>query len=639
MTRGTPSRRAGAGALLALVVAAPLGATAQAEPSAPVAVSADPPRLTLRRGARSRLEIDTGGPAPLVTTSVGRVEGLHPIAPGRWAADLVPPGQGFPQVAIVSAVVGERAGFTAVPLHGRGEALVRTRRGAEITVRIGERSFGPARADDAGLARVPVEVPPGVRSARHGHQDIDLHLPPVSLVHVAVDHAEATADRAQEVRVHAFAVEADGRPRGGAPVALEVTDGEVSAAREVAPGAFEARWTVPPGAIRDAAVVARISDQPESVASARLALRAGEPVALAVESDRRHLTAGGGDAAVEVRLRDAAGNPAEGAPTGDASFGALSRFEPAGPGVFRARLSVPPALRGHRRTEVAVRAGALGGSAVIDLSPAAPAALSVEPERLELLGDGESRTGVRVALVDPFGNAVEADPPELAAWRGQLEPVEARGPGEWVARYRVPRLGDAEEVERLSARAGPLRTTAVLRLVPPQSPLALAPRVGAALGRGGLRSPYVAAEAAWRPPALLGRGGAALEVGWFAFDRSDAVAVGGERLDLRGTADFYPLLVSAFVRQPLGRRAALWGSAGVGAALVRSAVRLGTQAPVKEAGAAPAAHASLGCEVRLQEGSPFVEARLGWVGDPGLLALRGASLPVTFSVGFRHDVR
>jgi hypothetical protein len=85
----------------------------------------------------------------------------------RW----VPPDIRYPLLAVVAFWVDTPEGPPEVttvhlPLLGRTNLQVKTARGADVVVRIGEARFGPVRANRKGKAQVPVEVPPGVKEAR-----------------------------------------------------------------------------------------------------------------------------------------------------------------------------------------------------------------------------------------------------------------------------------------------------------------------------------------------------------------------------------------------------------------------------------------------------------------------------------------
>src|SRR6185369_11104233 len=51
-----------------------------------------------------------------------------------------------------------------LPLHGRTEMPLRTSPSATVTLRVGEQSFGPSSADRQGFVKIPIEVPPGMRT-------------------------------------------------------------------------------------------------------------------------------------------------------------------------------------------------------------------------------------------------------------------------------------------------------------------------------------------------------------------------------------------------------------------------------------------------------------------------------------------
>ena len=177
-------------------------------------IASEPPRVQLGETARTRLLIEAPS-APRLSASTGRIEGLRPAGDGRWEADYLPPDESVPQLAVIAAVAGEEVALFALPLWGQGDAVVKTRPRARIEVRIGDQRY-PAVADEKGNAVVPVNVPPGVTAAQQGAQSIDLHVPPMRLVHAVLDREKATADQQASVRVLLFAVAPDRAPRSGA---------------------------------------------------------------------------------------------------------------------------------------------------------------------------------------------------------------------------------------------------------------------------------------------------------------------------------------------------------------------------------------------------------------------------------------
>ena len=97
-----------------------------------------------------RIQCDDGAPEPLLSVSAGKFEKLRRVAADAFEVDYLPPEEPIPRVAIITAVSGGEASFLAIPLYGEGDALVKTRRHAKITVQIGDQIFGPA---GSGLER------------------------------------------------------------------------------------------------------------------------------------------------------------------------------------------------------------------------------------------------------------------------------------------------------------------------------------------------------------------------------------------------------------------------------------------------------------------------------------------------------
>jgi hypothetical protein len=339
---------------------------------------------------------------------------------------------------------------------------------------------------------------------------------------------------------------------------------------------------------------------------------------------------------VRARLRDAQGNPAAGPARLRASFGEVLAFGEVGPGEWAGEVRVPSELEGRRRLELAVEAGAAEGRIAVALRPGVPDRLRIALAEPTLLADGRSEAQVRVQASDRFGNLAD-EPPGLETELGQLGAPMPDGSGAWVVRYRAPRLERASW-DGLSARLGNARVSERVRLLPRPRTLTLAPKVGVALRAGG-SSPAAWLEIGLWPEALRGRAGLAVELGWWAFARTDRVDVGGQPLDLRGRADMAPLLVTALGRMTLAERGSAWLGAGGGAVLVTARVGQGALAGAPEASIAPEVHATAGAGWTLGPGAPFLEARAGWQGAAGTSALRGSLLTLTLSLGFRLEMR
>src|SRR5512133_564412 len=308
---------------LASLLAAAAAGLGAPDPAAALGVRIDPPGLVLGPDATARIDVEADGDVPpRVVASAGRVENVRRVAPGRFSADYRPPGEPYPQVAIVAAAAGGAWSWAALPLSGHGVAVARSAPGAPIRVRIGDAFFGPVTADATGEARVPVVVPPGVDAAYHRDKPLPLHVPRSAHVYVALDRDTAPADAEQEVPVRVLAVSATGVPRSGAPLELTVTEGRVDALAEVAPGEWSATWRLAPGAAVRVTALARLEDEPGVAAVAALERPAGRPARLALSAARARVTAGDHEpVALRVTVADAAGNATADAPTLVASAG------------------------------------------------------------------------------------------------------------------------------------------------------------------------------------------------------------------------------------------------------------------------------------------------------------------------------
>lgn len=620
----------------AAAVALALGwaAAARAGP-APLAIRAEPPRLLLGRDPGATLVVEGAAEPPTFTTSAGEIRGVRAAAGGRFEARFLPPREGWPQVAIVTAATGDRLAWTVVPLHGRGIAVAQTRPHASIRVTIDGAGFGPARADSRGEARVPVLVPPGVRFAYHGERPLDLRVPDALHVHVLVEREAVRADREEVVPLRVLAVTPGGAPRSRAPLVLSATAGELDHLEEVAPGEYRGRWRLGPGAAGEAHLTARLADEGPS---RTLAIRrdAGPPARVQVEPEVAAVVAGlERPVALRIRVADAAGNPVNALPRLASSFGAVSAPVTRGPGLYEATLAIPQARSGHRIAELTARAGEITGVASVELAGGTPERLVVAGAGDVLVADGRREALLRVALLDRFGNEVAAEPAvAVAVGRGAVQ-SRPDGAGHLV-RYR-PRRAREDAVHVVTVQALGLEAEARLPIVAPARRFEVAPKLGLALAAGGLLAPVVAAEAAFWPERLRGRGGVLLEVGTFQLERTDRVAAGAGSVEISASARYVPVLLSGAWRSPFLRRGRWWASAGLGPALLDAEVAASGQPAVRETGWVAAAHLSSGVDLPFGPGRPFAEVRLGWHSDPALDSTRGALTFAGLSIGYRHE--
>lgn len=570
---------------------------------------------------------------------MGRVEGVRRLPGGGFAARFRPPAERFPQVALVAAMArtprGLLDGWLAIPLSGQGDARVRTTPGSWITLRVGDRSFGPRRADAQGLAVIPVVVPPGVREAHHGFRPVDLKVPETPLVHAIADHARVHAHEVQHVRVFAYVVAPHGAARRGDVPAFEASRGSVSvAARE--PGAFEALWTLPPGAAGEDRLAIRLPGAAASRTVLKLEAVAGPPATVAVSFDREALVAGADETAVvTARVLDAAGNAVDAPVELDVDGGDLSRPEPAGKGAVSARLAVAPRLGSREEAVVTARSPAAGisGSRGLRLLPGPAAEARFTPRDAVLQADGRREAVLRLAVRDRFGNPVPREP-ALAAERGEVLGVDPDGAGSWRVRYRAPAVPGRTQ-DRLAAEVGPARAGAALLLVPPRG-VSILPTVGAMFDvRGRFLAPRAGLALELPAPALpLPTPLTAawrLEVEGFGYGVDDVVFE-GSRSERRIESDVLggAALLGLAIQRPLMGGPELGASLGAGVVHARVRPDDGTE----RRGAAPALRAALGIAWPLRRATPFLEASILAAGDTPAGAFAAAGI----SAGLRLDL-
>jgi hypothetical protein len=620
MSRASPDSRAHPARLLVAAALAAAAAARAGEPApgggGPLRVTVEPPRLVLGRddGADLRIAAPPEVEEVSVAASAGRVEGLRKLPGGGFVARYRAPTERVPQVAIVSVLArtarGLEDGWAAIPLSGEGDARVRGEPGSEITLRIGDRTFGPARVGADGVAVIPVVVPPGVREAHQGFRPIDLRVPETPLLHAVQDRTAVQADREEKVRVVAYVVAPHGAARRGDLPAFEPSRGTVAVAEREA-GAFQAVWTIPPGPAGEQRLSIRLPSAPASRTVVQVAAAAGAPAVVAVSFDRDALVAGGDAAVVTARALDAAGNPVPAELALEAQGAELSGVEPRRPGEVVARVSAGELLRAREAvvTATARRLG-ISGARALPLRPGEAAVATFRPRHAVVRADGEREAVLRLTVADRFGNPVSATP-TVSAGRGRVVSVEERTPGEYAVRYVAPAVAGTAG-DDLVARVGPVRAETSPLLAPPAPALHVAARGGVAVDLAGRFGGPAAGVVAGRPAdvALAVRRGA--ELAW-------RIEVDG--LEGRADAAIATLLAGAGVRRALGRAVELEGAAAIGAVLGPD-------------GSSAAARVSLSLGLRRSFGLPFLEASLlgAGAGAPGAFAALGLSAGVRFGL-------
>jgi hypothetical protein len=457
-------------------------ATAPVEPPpGQVTITVEPSSLVKGRDARAAVELevrtaaaelDAAAPPPRVTCSAGQLGPIEPAGPGRFRAAFELPASRHPEVVAFLAVVGRcptcatpravGAAWLALPaaidLPGRSDP------GVAITVEVGGRRWGPARADGSGRFRVPVIVPPGAgRAVAHSvnalgtarRTDLELGLPTVPRVACAVEPPRLPADGHATASVTCTVAAPDGKPRAGGRLELEASRGTVTAIRWEG-GLARATYRAPRGGAGGASLTVR---WPEAGAAGRLQV----PLTLTA----------GAPAAFEWRVAGEPLRPGEAAP---ATAVALDeRGDPLGPAVVDAG---PGSSMADGR--LVARADLGDGVQRIALAFALPPA--PEAARLSLRQEG----GAWVAEARGVdGRPAEGVPLSFAG--GAAAVTDARGAA------RVPAAGPAGWVTGPSG----LRAAGWSWAAPAGAPIALAGQAEVALRPAGSVDVAAAVEGRW----------------------------------------------------------------------------------------------------------------------------------------------
>ena len=617
MSAGTLERAGGVALLVAGALAGALPARADDPPPAAggaLRVAADPPRPVLAGEVTVGLRVSAPPDVEdlSLTASAGRIEGVRRLPGGGFVARYRPPGERVPQVAIVAAMArsgrGVEDGWLAIPMSGRGTARVRGEPGTPVSLRIGDRTFGPQTAGADGFAAIPIVVPPGIREGHQGYRPIDLHVPETSLVHAVADRAAVHADREERLRVVAYVVAPHGVARRGDAPVFEPSRGTV-AFSEREPGAWVGTWTLPPGPVGEDRLVVRLPSAQASRTVVRVAALAGPAAVVAVSVDRPALVAGGEGATVVARTLDAAGNPVPATLSLDARGGVLEEVEERRPGVVQARLSAGTALQGDEVVVTATAASlGIAGSRSVPLRPGEPATARFS-RRAVVRGDGERPTVLHVAVGDRFGNPVAAAPRVTAA-RGRILEVAEAGRGGWDVRYVAPAV-DRPVADTVTARVGEARAVLAPVVAPPAPALRVEVLAGALADLRGRFAAPAGLVALERPQEH----DAALRLGLEPALRVEAGALAG----------------------PAGARATLLaGSAlGIAGGPVRLALSATAGALLGAGGAGLAARAGLSVALSRRAAEPFLEvSALGArAGAPGPFVAAGVAVGVRLGLG------
>lgn len=544
---------------------APVAETA----AAPITVTLTPERNALRAGIDRELAIavDVSGPgadrfAPArVLATVGTLE--MPVAgkPGHFTTRYLPPADRFPQVALLVVELSNgsaREHATArIALQGSTVVPFHTSAGAAVTMRVGERQFGPVVADHQGHVEIPIEVPPGVRKGQARAVDhngaardteVDLKLPTFPRILLLPPPAFEAGAFAE---VTAIAVNDDGTLAKAGAVTLAASAGTAHALGAAPTGEarflFEAPRLIGSGAV---ALTGVAVGEPPGRIDLAVPLRSARPTQLQVVPDVPRLVVGEvSPVRVVISAQDQFGNPAPVTGVRAIVDGHPRPVAMAADGSAALAMVPPAAYPGRDTVTVDANLGELGGSADLHITGGEPARLTLEVGPGRLVADGRRGTRLRVQAVDKNGTPTMVRGLSWETPEGRVRQVRVPRDGEYLAEY-VPDRSQDPHREPVAVMASPtLRVEGNVDVLAAPVRLVAGARVGLFTNLGHSAGPAAFVEALAPLPLPRLRVSAGFAAGYL---RSDITTPG---VEMAGSARLeistFPLLAMARAALPL----------------------------------------------------------------------------------------
>jgi hypothetical protein len=162
---------------------------------------------------------------------------------------------------------------------------------------------------------------------------------------------------------------------------------------------------------------------------------------------------------------DARGEPLDALPSFSLNGGT---FEPqrVAPGVHQGTFTPSPRAAPGEALLSGLSGSGEPSSLRVELRAGVKPLLTLEAVSHELLADGASGTDVTVRVRDERGRALPGQPVRLQASRGEVAPVQDRGDGTYLARYRAPLGGGEAQLTAQLEGATPASLALTLRPPP-----------------------------------------------------------------------------------------------------------------------------------------------------------------------------
>ena len=473
-----------------------------AEPAPPLAttIAMTPARAALKLGVDKEVDvlIDLSGPdaarfVPLrALATVGTIDLPLQGAPGHFTARYRPPADRFPQVALLMVEFGAGAArlhcATRVELEGATLFPFHTSGGASVTMRVGDRQFGPVVADRQGHVEIPIDVPPGVRKAEARALDksggarateVDLQLPPFPRVLVL---APASVEVGSFTEVVVSALDENGAPALAGHLTLAASAG-LSHPLGGPPGEarflFEAPVHVGVGAVVLTAVAVGTGQATGGRAELTLPLRAAPSGQLSITASDRWLIVGDPrPLALSISARDRFGNPTSAAEVVVRVDGRPTPVvvTPAGAATFSV---LPPAkYDGRENVMVDATLGRVVAAQSLHVTGGPPERLTLQISAGRLVADGKHGTQLLVQAVDRNGTPTSVSGLSWETPQGRIREVRVPRDGEYRAEYVPERTREAHRETIAVMASESLRADASIEVTPPPVRVIAAARTG-----------------------------------------------------------------------------------------------------------------------------------------------------------------
>jgi len=388
-----------------------------------------------------------------IAVNVGSFSPVQRKGPGKYTTTYVPPATRFPQVALIAVwrETGPEAPieFLRIPLYGSTKLPVGAKPGSEVTVEVGDLSFGPVKVDRDGKVEVPISVPPGVSEVGAkvkdprggiGNKKIAIEVPPYNRVTAALVPHAIVADGQSEARLDVF-YDLGGAKVPPSNVKVTASIGEVRLER-AEKGRYVYRYRPPQGASApNVEFGIAVSGDPTAKASATLMLGQPPPDKLVLRPPQTKLRADGASKAkVEVIVFDEAGLGVANQPVRVAANGVgLGLPTYRGNGLYEFDYVAPEEFPPGGLVQFIATDDKLSGAANYQLvAPSAPSEVTARVVPDPIPADGHTDAVVHFDVRDAAGLPLPGARLLAVASHGTLGPLSDDGEGRYSAHLQAP---------------------------------------------------------------------------------------------------------------------------------------------------------------------------------------------------------